>query len=129
MRLFTGASLVEDFPVTPEDALIIDSLARFHPSMPELPQAANGIPLEAASREPTALSRRRRKAPPRERSSISSLIYNHKIHDIVYKYRFKADCGTLKITTITIDDRPGKPDRITEKIRSVERRLGKEVRK
>jgi flagellar biosynthesis/type III secretory pathway ATPase len=47
---FTGASLAEDFPVTPEDALIIDSLARFHPSMPELPQAANGIPLEAASR-------------------------------------------------------------------------------
>ena len=26
------------------------------------------------------------------------------------------------ITTITIDDRPGKSDRITEKIRSVERR-------
>jgi hypothetical protein len=24
---FTGASLAEDFPVTPEDALIIDSLA------------------------------------------------------------------------------------------------------
>ncbi len=33
------------------------------------------------------------------------------------------------ITTITIDDRPGKPDRITEKIRSVEARLGREVRK
>ncbi len=33
------------------------------------------------------------------------------------------------ITTITIDDRPGKPDRITGKIRSVEKRLGREVRK
>jgi uncharacterized protein (TIGR00106 family) len=33
------------------------------------------------------------------------------------------------ITTITVDDRPGKPDRITEKIRSVEKRLGREVRK
>jgi uncharacterized protein (TIGR00106 family) len=33
------------------------------------------------------------------------------------------------ITTITIDDRPGKPDRITEKIRSVETRLGRQLRK
>jgi len=33
------------------------------------------------------------------------------------------------ITTITIDDRPGKPDRITEKIRSVEKRLGREIKK
>jgi uncharacterized protein (TIGR00106 family) len=33
------------------------------------------------------------------------------------------------ITTITIDDRPGKPDRITEKIRSVETKLGRELRK
>lgn len=33
------------------------------------------------------------------------------------------------ITTITIDDRPGKPDRITEKVRSVEKKLGKELRK
>ena len=32
------------------------------------------------------------------------------------------------ITSITIDDRPGKPDRITEKIRSVEKRLGREIR-
>jgi uncharacterized protein (TIGR00106 family) len=31
---------------------------------------------------------------------------------------------------ITIDDRPGKPkDRMTEKIKSVERRLGREVKK
>jgi uncharacterized protein (TIGR00106 family) len=33
------------------------------------------------------------------------------------------------ITTITIDDRPGKPDRITEKVRSVEKKLGRELRK
>ncbi len=33
-------------------------------------------------------------------------------------------------TTITIDDRPGKPmDRLTEKLKSVEKRLGREVRK
>ena len=33
------------------------------------------------------------------------------------------------ITTITIDDRPGKPDRITEKVRSIEKILGRELRK
>jgi len=33
------------------------------------------------------------------------------------------------LTRITIDDRPGKSDRITGKLESVERRLGKEVRK
>lgn len=34
------------------------------------------------------------------------------------------------VTSITIDDRPGKPaDRIIEKIKSVEKRLGREVRK
>lgn len=34
------------------------------------------------------------------------------------------------VTTITIDDRPGKPsDRIVEKLRSVEKRIGKEVKK
>ncbi len=33
------------------------------------------------------------------------------------------------LTTIIIDDRPGKADRITEKIRSVEKRLGRELRK
>jgi uncharacterized protein (TIGR00106 family) len=33
-------------------------------------------------------------------------------------------------TTITIDDRPGKPkDRITEKLKSVEKRLGRVVKK
>jgi len=33
------------------------------------------------------------------------------------------------ITSITIDERPGKPNRIEEKVRSVAKRLGKEVRK
>ncbi|HLA50241.1 MAG TPA: MTH1187 family thiamine-binding protein [Thermodesulfovibrionia bacterium] len=33
------------------------------------------------------------------------------------------------ITSISIDDRPGKPNRITEKLKSVEKRLGKEVKK
>lgn len=33
------------------------------------------------------------------------------------------------VTSISIDDRPGKPNRITEKLKSVERRLGKEVKK
>ena len=33
------------------------------------------------------------------------------------------------VTSITIDDRPGKPNRIEEKIKSVEKRLGHEVSK
>jgi uncharacterized protein (TIGR00106 family) len=33
------------------------------------------------------------------------------------------------LTSISIDDRPGKPDRITEKIKSVEKRLGREIKK
>lgn len=37
--------------------------------------------------------------------------------------------GLRVFTSITIDDRPGKPNRITEKLVSVERRLGREVRK
>jgi uncharacterized protein YqgV (UPF0045/DUF77 family) len=38
--------------------------------------------------------------------------------------------GGLRVfTSITIDDRPGKADRLTEKIASVERRLGREIRK
>ncbi|GAB4546490.1 MAG: MTH1187 family thiamine-binding protein [Thermodesulfovibrionia bacterium] len=37
--------------------------------------------------------------------------------------------GERVITTISIDDRKGKPNRIEEKVRSVERRLGKELKK
>ncbi|MEK6598724.1 MAG: MTH1187 family thiamine-binding protein [Deltaproteobacteria bacterium] len=33
------------------------------------------------------------------------------------------------LISISIDDRPGKPNRITEKLKSVEKRLGKEVKK
>ncbi len=33
------------------------------------------------------------------------------------------------ITTISIDDRKGKPNRIEEKVKSVEKRLGKSLRK
>lgn len=33
------------------------------------------------------------------------------------------------VTAISIDDRPGKPNRITEKLKSIEKRLGKEVKK
>ena len=33
------------------------------------------------------------------------------------------------LTTITIDDRPGKADRITEKVRSVEAKLGRALKK
>ncbi len=33
------------------------------------------------------------------------------------------------VTTVSIDDRPNKPNRIVDKLKSVERRLGKEVKK
>ncbi len=44
-------------------------------------------------------------------------------HEAVLKH------GLRVFTSITIDDRPGKPNRITEKLASVERRLGREIRK
>lgn len=37
--------------------------------------------------------------------------------------------GERAITTISIDDRKGKPNRIEEKVRSVERRIGKSLKK
>jgi uncharacterized protein (TIGR00106 family) len=37
--------------------------------------------------------------------------------------------GLRVFTSITIDDRPGKTGRLTEKIASIERRLGREIRK
>jgi uncharacterized protein (TIGR00106 family) len=39
-----------------------------------------------------------------------------------------ADAPRL-VTSISIDERPGKPNRIEEKIKSIEKRLGKEVKK
>lgn len=44
-------------------------------------------------------------------------------HSIVMKR------GERAITTISIDDRKGKPNRIEEKVRSVERRIGKSLKK
>jgi uncharacterized protein (TIGR00106 family) len=33
------------------------------------------------------------------------------------------------LTTISVDDRKGKPDRLEEKVKSVEKRLGKQLKK
>jgi len=54
--------------------------------------------------------------------------------DQVMKLIKKCHAAVLKngervVTTITIDDRKGKPDRIEEKVKSVEKRLGKSLRK
>jgi len=46
-----------------------------------------------------------------------------KCHETVLK------SGERVITTISIDDRKGKPNRIEEKIKSIERRLGKTLKK
>jgi uncharacterized protein (TIGR00106 family) len=37
--------------------------------------------------------------------------------------------GERTITTVTIDDRKGKPNRIEEKVKSIEKRLGKNLKK
>lgn len=37
--------------------------------------------------------------------------------------------GERVLTTISIDDRKGKPNRIDEKVKSIERRLGKTLKK
>lgn len=37
--------------------------------------------------------------------------------------------GLRVFTSLTVDDRPGKTDRITEKIASVEKRLGRSVKR
>jgi len=37
--------------------------------------------------------------------------------------------GERSVTTISIDDRKGKPNRIEEKVKSVERRIGKSLKK
>lgn len=37
--------------------------------------------------------------------------------------------GERVITTIAIDDRKGKPNRIDEKVKSIERRIGKSLKK
>jgi uncharacterized protein (TIGR00106 family) len=37
--------------------------------------------------------------------------------------------GERTLTTITLDDRKGKPNRIEEKVKSIEKRLGKNLKK
>jgi uncharacterized protein (TIGR00106 family) len=37
--------------------------------------------------------------------------------------------GERTLTTVTIDDRKGKPNRIEEKVKSIEKRLGKNLKK
>ena len=46
-----------------------------------------------------------------------------KCHAVVIK------TGERAITTISIDDRKGKPNRIEEKVKSIEKRLGKQLKK
>jgi uncharacterized protein (TIGR00106 family) len=46
-----------------------------------------------------------------------------KCHEAVMK------TGERAVTTITIDDRKGKPNRIEEKVKSIEKRLGKTLKK
>jgi uncharacterized protein (TIGR00106 family) len=46
-----------------------------------------------------------------------------KCHDSVMKTEERA------LTTISIDDRKGRPDRIEEKVKSVERRIGRPLKK
>jgi uncharacterized protein (TIGR00106 family) len=37
--------------------------------------------------------------------------------------------GERAVTTITIDDRKGRPDRINQKVKSLEKRIGKSLKK
>jgi uncharacterized protein (TIGR00106 family) len=46
-----------------------------------------------------------------------------KCHDAVMK------TGERAVTTISIDDRKGKPNRIEEKVKSIEKRIGKSLKK
>jgi uncharacterized protein (TIGR00106 family) len=56
-----------------------------------------------------------------EWSEVMSLI--RKCHRTVIK------TGERVMTTITIDDRKGRPDRINQKVRSIERRIGRSLKK
>jgi len=46
-----------------------------------------------------------------------------KCHDAVMK------SGERAVTTISVDDRKGRPNRIDEKVKSIEKRLGKALKK
>jgi len=52
------------------------------------------------------------------------------IMDLIKKCHLSAmKSGERVLTTITIDDRKGKPDRLEEKVKSIERRLGTSLKK
>lgn len=44
-------------------------------------------------------------------------------------HRTVMESGERVLTTIIIDDRKGKPNRIEEKVKSIERRIGKSLKK
>ena len=44
-------------------------------------------------------------------------------------HRTVMESGERALTTIIIDDRKGKPNRIEEKVKSIERRIGKSLKK
>jgi len=44
-------------------------------------------------------------------------------------HRTIMESGERALTTIIIDDRKGKPNRIEEKVKSIERRIGKSLKK
>ncbi|HTR45053.1 MAG TPA: MTH1187 family thiamine-binding protein [Thermodesulfovibrionales bacterium] len=56
-----------------------------------------------------------------EWDEVMSLV--RKCHEAVMK------TGERAITTIAVDDRKGKPNRIEEKVKSIERRIGKALKK
>lgn len=56
-----------------------------------------------------------------EWEQVMSLI--KRCHDAVMK------SGERAVTTISIDDRKGKPNRIDEKVKSIEKRIGKSLKK
>jgi len=54
--------------------------------------------------------------------------------DDLFKLIRKCHEGTMKreervITTISVDDRKGKPNRLDEKVKSIEKRIGKSLKK
>jgi len=44
-------------------------------------------------------------------------------------HRIVMNRGDRALTTISVDDRKGKPNRIDEKVKSIERRIGKSLKK
>ena len=68
---------------------------------------------------------------PNETNSMFTLVEGEwdEVMALVGKCHREALKGAPRaLTTITIDDRPGKPDRITGKVRSVEAKLGRALK-